>query len=176
MNSFVLLAYASLAPSRALLQWLLVCLNQKIYPFRANEKVISMNCDSSKSSWKPWRWVRLDLILSLSDIYPSCSKITKFKDIPWWNISQMIKKSVPISTRIVRSYAVMESQWKLRQQHDQNFAMEGKSLQNNTGIQKEINPNSRTVRIAVWDLSRKVNHLSKVIWDYNQVYPFHQNR
>ena len=75
----------------------------------------------------------------------------------------MIKKSVPISTRIVRSYAVMESQWKLRQQHDQNFAMEGKSLQNNTGIQKEINPNSRTVRIAVWDLSRKVNHLSKVI-------------
>ena len=35
---------------------------------------------------------------------------------------------------------LMESQWKLRQQHDQNFAMEGKPLQSNTGIQKERNP------------------------------------
>ena len=29
---------------------------------------ISMNYDSSKSSWKPWRWVRLDLIFSRRDI------------------------------------------------------------------------------------------------------------
>ena len=28
-----------------------------------------MNYGSSRSSWKPWRWVRLDLILSMRDIY-----------------------------------------------------------------------------------------------------------
>ena len=42
MNSFVLLAYASLAASRSLLQRLLDCLNftldSKIYPFSANQK------------------------------------------------------------------------------------------------------------------------------------------
>ena len=42
MNSFVLLAHASLAASRSLLQWLLDCLNftldSKIYPFSANQK------------------------------------------------------------------------------------------------------------------------------------------
>ena len=35
------------------------------------------------------------------------------------------------------------------------------------------------MRFTVWDPSRKVNQLSKVIWDYNrvhQIYQFHQNR
>ena len=51
---------------------------------------------------------------------------------------------------------MMKSQWKLKQQHDQNLPMGGKPLP----FQK-----SRTVRITDWDASRKVNHLSKVIWD-----------
>ena len=33
------------------------------------KKAISMNYDSSTSSWKPRRWTRLDLILSMRDIY-----------------------------------------------------------------------------------------------------------
>ena len=33
------------------------------------KKVISMNYGSSTSSWKPWRWVRLDLILMMRNIY-----------------------------------------------------------------------------------------------------------
>ena len=33
----------------------------------------------------------------------------------------------------------MESQWKLRQQHDQNFSKEGKPLQNKTCIRGKIN-------------------------------------
>ena len=33
------------------------------------EKVISVNYGSSTRSWKPWRWVRLDLIFSMGDIY-----------------------------------------------------------------------------------------------------------
>ena len=32
------------------------------------KKVISMNYGSSTSSWKPWRWVRIDLILTMRDI------------------------------------------------------------------------------------------------------------
>ena len=33
------------------------------------KKVISMGYGSSKRSWKPWRWVRLELIFSMRDIY-----------------------------------------------------------------------------------------------------------
>ena len=81
------------------------------------KKVISMNYGSSTSSWKPWRWKRLDLIFSMRDIYidsnlnpltkfTSSSRSTKFKDILPWNISQMITKTIPICTRIVISYAM----------------------------------------------------------------------
>ena len=61
--------------------------------------------------------MRFDLIFSMRDIYinsnlnpltkfTSSSRSTKFKDILPWNISQMITKTVPISTRIVISYAM----------------------------------------------------------------------
>ena len=81
------------------------------------KKMISMNYGSSTSIWKPWRWVRLDLIFSMRDIYinsnlnpltkfTSSSRSTKFKDILPWNISQMIMKTIPISMRIVISYAM----------------------------------------------------------------------
>ena len=56
------------------------------------KKVISMNYGSSTGSWKPWRWVRLNLIFSMGDIYPnsnlnpltkltSSSRSNKVKDI-----------------------------------------------------------------------------------------------
>ena len=77
------------------------------------KKVISMNYGSCTSSWKPCRWVRLDLILTMRDIYINSnvspltkftsSRSTEFKDILTWNISEMITKTVPISTRIVIS-------------------------------------------------------------------------
>ena len=83
------------------------------------KKVISMNYGSSTSSWKPWRWVRLDLILSMRDIYISSnmnslikftysSRSSEFKDILPQNISKMITKTVSISTRIVISYAMKQ--------------------------------------------------------------------
>ena len=122
MNSFVLVAYASLAASRTLLQWLLACLNftldsEDLFCWYKMKKVISMNYGSSTSCWKPWRWVRLNLILTMRDIYinsnlnpltkfTSSSRSTEFKDILPWNISQMITKTIPISMRIVISYAV----------------------------------------------------------------------
>ena len=61
--------------------------------------------------------MRLDLIFTRRDIYinfnlnplikfTSSSRSTKFEDILPWSISQMITKTVPISTRIVISYAM----------------------------------------------------------------------
>ena len=63
--------------------------------------------------------------------FTSSSRSTDFKDILPRNISKMITKSVPISTRIVKSYAMKqgiltltENHWKLRKPHDQNFPMD----------------------------------------------------
>ena len=117
---FCFIVYASFTASRTFLQQLLACLNFRIRRFillLQTKKVISMNYGSSTSSWKPWRWVRLDLIFSMRDIYinsnlnpltkfPSSSRSTKFEDILLWNVSQMITKNVPISTTIVISYSV----------------------------------------------------------------------
>ena len=110
MEFFVLLAYASLAASRTCLQWLLACLNFTLESedssfWNKRKKKISMNYDSSTTSWKPRRWMRLDLILSMRDIYinstlnpltkfTSSSRSTDFKDILPWNISQMITKNI----------------------------------------------------------------------------------
>ena len=60
MDSFVLLAYASFAASRTLLQRLLASLNftlesEDLSFWYKRKKVISMNYGSSTSSWKPWR-------------------------------------------------------------------------------------------------------------------------
>ena len=67
--------------------------------------------------------------------FTSSSRSTEFKDIFPWNISQMITKAVPISTRIIISdetvhpvSSLTETQWKQRQSHDQNFPMKGKPL------------------------------------------------
>ena len=80
------------------------------------KKVIFMNYGSSTRSWKSWRWMRLDLIFSMR-VYTSIptqrnpvtnftgsSRSTKLEDILPWNISQMITKTIPVSTRIVISY------------------------------------------------------------------------
>ena len=61
--------------------------------------------------------MRLDLIFIMRDIYIDCnlnaltistsnSRSTKSEDFLLWNISQVITKTISISTRIVISYAV----------------------------------------------------------------------
>ena len=76
------------------------------------KKVISMNYCSNTSCWKPWWWVRFDLILMMRDIYisfnlnplteltsssssSSSSRSTEFKHILPWNISQIIMTTIP---------------------------------------------------------------------------------
>ena len=60
--------------------------------------------------------------------------------------------------------SLTKSQWKLRQQLDQNVPMEGTKCRATTSIRtKKQIQKSRAVKVAVRDLRRKVNHLSKVI-------------
>ena len=142
MDFFVLLAYASLAASRTFLQWLLACLNstldsEDLLCWYKRKNMISMNYGSSTSSWKPWRWVRLDLIFSMRDIYinsnlnpltkfTSSSRSTELKDILPCNIPQMITKTIPISMSIVISYAMklgipLWIWWKVNRNWDNNM-------------------------------------------------------
>ena len=152
------------------------------------KKVIFMNYGSSTSGWKPWRWVKLDLIFSMRDIYinsnlnlltkfTSSSRSTDFKDILQCNISQMITKTITISTRIVTSYEMKQGilswiWWKVDGNWDNNMTKisqwSGSHCRTNTSIRrKKCIQKSRTMRITVWDPTRKVNLLSKVIWDRN---------
>ena len=84
MDSFVLLAYASFTAWRTLKQWLIACLNFRIRRFILlvqAEKMISLNYGSSTRSWKAWRWVRLDMIFSMRDIYIN-SNLNPLKNFP----------------------------------------------------------------------------------------------
>ena len=120
MDSFVLLAYAKLAASRTPLQRLLA-LSELYFRFGRfmllKQAADNHAAESSTSSWKPWRWVRFDLILKMRDIYissslnpltkfTSSSRSTEFEDILVWNIFQMATKTIPISRRIVISYVM----------------------------------------------------------------------
>ena len=92
---------------------------------------------------------------------------TEFKDILPWNISQMIKKTIPISTRIVISYPTkwdipLRIWWKVNGKWDNNMISEfpngRKVLLEQILVSEEIN---KPKRITVRDLSRKVIHLSR---------------
>ena len=83
MDSFVLLAYANIGSFKNPFATI-TSLPELYFRFRRfillvqTKKVISMNYGSCTSSWKPWRWVRLDLIFTMRDIYI----------IPTWIYSQ----------------------------------------------------------------------------------------
>ena len=78
--------------------------------------MISMNYDSTTSSWKPWWWVRPDTYDEgyIHQFQPehtltkftNSSRSTEFKRNPPMEHTQMIAKTAPISTRIVISYAM----------------------------------------------------------------------
>ena len=124
------------------------------------KKAISMSYGSSASSWKQWRWVRFDLILTVRDIYSNSSlnrptkftskgKSTEVKDILPWNISQIIMKIIPISRRIVASCCEcigksMETEtttWS-------KFPNGGKAIVEQILVSEEIN---KSVRAGLWE-------------------------
>ena len=120
--------------------------------------------------------------------FTSCSRSTEFKYILPWNIfndhkdhPNQHKNSHKLCNETGHPVVnTMESQWKLRHNMIRISQWRESHYRTNTTIirKKEIQ-NSRTVRITVWDPSRKVNHLNKVVWNYNRVhliYQFHHNR
>ena len=104
------------------------------------KKMISMSYDSSTSSLKPWKWLRLDLTLTMRDMYID-SNLDHSQNLP----AEAEAPSLKIfSHRTSSNYHedcpnqhqnshklcddtehavvdLMESQWKLRQQHDQKW-------------------------------------------------------
>ena len=114
--------------------------------------------------------------------FTSSNRSTEFKDILPWNISQMITKTVPISTRVVISNAMKRSiqlwiWWKVNGNWDNNMIRislwrESHCKTNTSVRRKKWIQKSRTMRIQVWDPSRKVT-----IWVRSfEIYQFHQNR
>ena len=112
MDSFALLAYACLAALRTLLQRLLACLNfildsEDLFCwYKQQKKKISMNYGCSTSSWKPWGWVRLDLIFMMRDVYINfnlnlLSKLTSSRGI--------LKSTVLSRTEIKSSFLTLFS-------------------------------------------------------------------
>ena len=164
------------------------------------KKVVSMNYGSSRSSWKPWRWVRLDLIFSMRDIYinsnlnplikfTSRSGSTDFKDILPWSISQMITKTVPIRTRIVISYAMKRGislwiLWKVNENWDNMIRISngGKAILEQILASEERKKSKRAAlwqsqsgipvgKLTVWVRSFEINY-----YRVHQVDQFRQNR
>ena len=177
---------------------MIISLSELYFRFRRfillvqTKKVISMNYGSSTSSWKPWRWMRLDLIFSMRDIYinsnlnplikfTSSSRSTEFKDILPWNISQMITKDIPISMRIVISYTLKEDipfwDWRKVMETEtttwSEFPNGRKATVEQILASEEINKSKTAgLRVTVRDLSGKVYHMSKVIWDRKSITEF----
>ena len=107
--------------------------------------------------------------------FTSSSRSTVFKDVHPWNISQMITKAVPVSPRIVKSYVMRQGillwiWWKVTGNWDSNMIRISRWTEShcrtNTSVRrKKWIQKSSTIRITVWDLSRKVKQFSKVVWD-----------
>ena len=154
MDSFVLLAYAGSFGSFKNPFATITSLSEFYFTFRKfilfvqTRKVIFMNYGSSISSWKQWRKVRFDLIFTMRVIYinsnlnplkkfTSSSRSTQFNDILPWNISQMITKTIPITTRIVISYT-------MKLCYASCFEFDGKSMETGTTTLPEF-PNGGKV-------------------------------
>ena len=127
--------------------------------------------------------------------FTSSNRSTEFKDIFPWNMSQMITKIIPISTRIVISNEVEWGilfwvWWKVNGNWDDNMIRTSQWRESHGTIVEQIlasedrnkSKRAETVRVTVRNLSREVNHLNEVIRNgkiyskVHQVYQFHQNR
>ena len=190
MDSFALLAYASLVASRTLLQRLLACLN-----FTLESEDFSLWYKQKSDFYELWQQHKQLKTMEMSEAWPdtyderdicissnlnpltkfnSSSRDTEFNYILPWNITQMITKTISISARIVISYAMKRGIplriWKVNGNWDNNMTRitqwRERHCGTNTSIRrkKEIQK-IRTVRVTGWDPSRKVNHLSKVVRD-----------
>ena len=122
MDSFVLVAHASLTASRTLLQWLLACQNlildsQDLFCWYKRNKLCLWTMAAAKTAENhgdEWGFTLYLWWLIYSNLKPltkfiSSRKSTEFKDILAWYISQMTMKTIPISTRIAIRHVSFQS-------------------------------------------------------------------
>ena len=190
-DSFVLVAYASLAASRTLLQWLLACLNFTLDSgdlfFWYKRKMwflwIMAATQAAKNHGDAWgltwflRWgiyVYINSNLNPLTKFTSSSRGTEFKDILPYHLST-ITKTIPMSTTIVISHAMKRGilswvYWKVNGNWDNNMIRISKwresHCRTNASVRRKKQiQKSKTVTVTVRDPSRKVKYLSKVVWD-----------
>ena len=140
-----------------------------------------MNYDKSTSCWKPC--VRFELILTMRDIYinsnlnpitkfTSSNRSTEFRDILPWDISQMITETIPISMRIIISHTMKWGilfwvYWKVTGNWNNMVWIShgAKAIVEQILALEERKKSKRAMWVTVRDPSRKVNYISKVVWD-----------
>ena len=145
MDSFVSVAYATLATSRTLLQWLPACLNlyiPNIYFVSANKKwflhtmAAAQAAENHGDEWGLTWYIQWGIYTSIPTWTHSQNSLAEFKDILPWNITNghkdhpnQHKNNHRLCNEMEHPVlSLLESQWKLRYEHDQNFPMEGKPL------------------------------------------------
>ena len=146
MDSFVLLAYASLAASRTLLQWLLAFLN-----------IAAQAAENHADEWsltdtydEEYIYIYIYIYIYMTK-FTSISRSTESKDILPWNIYGMITKIVPVCTRITLSSVMKWSIlfwvcWKVNGNWDNNMIRISQWQEkfpkkiNSHEFSKEVNP------------------------------------
>ena len=122
MNSYFLLAYASLAASRTFLRRLLACLNFTLESedssvwYKQKQwflwTVAAVQApENHGDEWGLTSYFLWDIYIYInSNLNPltSSSRRTKLKDILPWNMSQMIMKTIPIGSQRVISYVMKQ--------------------------------------------------------------------
>ena len=150
MDSFVLVAYASFAALRTLLQWLLACLNfildsEDLFCWCKQRKWFLWTMPAAQAAendggeWGLTWYLQLRIYTSIPTWTDSQNSLvealslkissnrTSLKD-PKDYPNQHDNHHKPCNETGHPVLSLLESQWKLRQQHDQNFPMEGKPL------------------------------------------------
>ena len=132
------------------------------------KKVIYMNYGSSKStsSWKPWRWVRLGLILTMMDIYINptwthsqnslATVETQFEDILPWNFSQM-KQGIPFWVCRKVNGLIYNQIVKIRSE----FPSGGKAIVEKVPTSEKIN---KSKRARLWESQSWIQVGKLTIW------------
>ena len=117
------------------------------------KKRISTNYDSSTSCWKPWTWVRFDLILTMRDIYINSSwtnsqnllataDALSLKNVPMENLSNNHKdcpNQYDNSHKLYNksghpAFSLIESQWKLTNNMIRIFQWKETHCRTNTSV------------------------------------------
>ena len=129
MESFVLLAYASLEASRKLLNFTLY--SEDLFCWYKRKKWFLWTiaaAEAAENYEDEWglTWYLSNFNQNPLTKFTSSSRSTEFKDILPWDIFHIITMTIPITTRIVISYAMKQGiplwiWWKVTGNWDSNM-------------------------------------------------------